>query len=851
MIKKVLTILMLSLICMSVDAQTVTTKDLIGSWKLIVEKGVKMAADIEMYITPTHAAQVMYYGNGTTIRVFNGEYYLTDTLEVSWSDEKVGKSESGTYLVRCHKDNLVQSKLSLDKDGNLVVSPVNNKNGMVERFKKIQSSRDIKSILSQCESETELMMDVTSALERERLVAGFINYKPGALSSQFASLKDKKQATVLKVAGPLNSYDINYIKYLDSNEDVLPYLKTIDLSRAWFVTDSIMHYDYERGGDINHERFLQVPGYHMTKNCKTDTIGGVVYLNRDGYINTCYHEYGWILEMEKDKSYVALSTTNDGFIREHTFSRLKKVENIILPMSTTHICNSAFVECPNLKEVQIPASVKIIDDHAFLNNKSLSSIKIAKGASIYKLSDSQQPILKNKNAVYPENTNLKTEIYSYDVPDVTFTIRGKTFPNIQEIDISDYTNHKGIKKVTANDNLFSAEITVPKYSIICFNNQMQHAIIAEGGDVYIDLTNDSISGTPLNDKLNNYQKILNKDYSQLLKDIRLLENETEEQAVIDLKKEKDLLYMNFIQKIHKFVVSNKYNVISTYIISRFYNEIPERIILSLLNMPSDRIICSPLLRNQWEWIIESLREHYFDFEMLHDTSLMTKIDDVKPGELKMKFNEDEWCKIRRLKISGKLNDNDIDWLRELSKGNRGEIKKLPGLIALDLSDVTLVDDKGNNSTYLPESAFHGYLYLKYIVLPKSIETIGERSLSNTTFQKIVMYDNVKVIEEDAFMNSSNLREMQLSKNLEKIGRVAFWGCNGLRNIVLPDKVKEIGFRAFNYCRNLEHLHSPASTENIDKYICNGLSNTEISIDDDNKFYKVVSNVIFKRDAQKK
>ena len=114
-----------------------------------------------------------------------------------------------------------------------------------------------------------------------------------------------------------------------------------------------------------------------------------------------------------------------------------------------------------------------------------------------------------------------------------------------------------------------------------------------------------------------------------------------------------------------------------------------------------------------------------------------------------------------------------------------------------------------------------------------------------------MYDNVKVIEENAFMNSSNLREMQLSKNLEKIGRFAFWGCNGLRNIVLPDKVKEIGFRAFNYCINLEHLHIPAATENIDKYICNGLSNTEISIDDDNKFYKVVSNVIFKRNAQKK
>ena len=148
MIKKVLTILMLSLICMSVDAQTVTTKDLTGSWKLIVEKGVKMAGEIEMYITPTHAAQVMYLGNGMTTRIFNGNYYLTDSPENSWLEEKVGESDSGTYVVRCHRNNLVQSKLSFDEDGNLVVSPVNNKNGMVERFKKIQSTRDVKSILN-------------------------------------------------------------------------------------------------------------------------------------------------------------------------------------------------------------------------------------------------------------------------------------------------------------------------------------------------------------------------------------------------------------------------------------------------------------------------------------------------------------------------------------------------------------------------------------------------------------------------------------------------------------------------------------------------------------------------------
>ena len=175
--------------------------------------------------------------------------------------------------------------------------------------------------------------------------------------------------------------------------------------------------------DFNHKRFLQAQGLHMTKNCKTDSIGDAICLNREGYINTCYSEEGWILEIEKDKVYAGGSTTTDDFIREHTFSGLKKIENIILPMTTTHICSSAFYDCPNLKEVTIPASVKRIDDYAFTNNKSLSLIKIAKGASIYKLSDSQQPILKNKNAVFPENTKLKTEIYSYNVPDVTFTIR--------------------------------------------------------------------------------------------------------------------------------------------------------------------------------------------------------------------------------------------------------------------------------------------------------------------------------------------------------------------------------------------------------------------------------------------
>ena len=96
-----------------------------------------------------------------------------------------------------------------------------------------------------------------------------------------------------------------------------------------------------------------------------------------------------------------------------------------------------------------------------------------------------------------------------------------------------------------------------------------------------------------------------------------------------------------------------------------------------------------------------------------------------------------------------------------------------------------------------------------------------------------------------------VEEYQVQAGVIEIGEFAFWGCIRLRNIILPDKVKEIGFRAFSYCRDLEHLHIPAATEKIDKYICDGSCNAEISIDEGNKFYKVVSNAIIKRNSQTK
>lgn len=63
---------------------------------------------------------------------------------------------------------------------------------------------------------------------------------------------------------------------------------------------------------------------------------------------------------------------------------------------------------------------------------------------------------------------------------------------------------------------------------------------------------------------------------------------------------------------------------------------------------------------------------------------------------------------------------------------------------------------------------------------------------------------------------------------------------------LPEKVKEIGVNAFGRCYNLEKLHIPASVEKIGNGVTYESVNATVTIDEANKNYRTVSNVIMGR-----
>lgn len=90
---------------------------------------------------------------------------------------------------------------------------------------------------------------------------------------------------------------------------------------------------------------------------------------------------------------------------------------------------------------------------------------------------------------------------------------------------------------------------------------------------------------------------------------------------------------------------------------------------------------------------------------------------------------------------------------------------------------------------------------------------------------------ITAIDNQAFRNTKNLRNIKLSVNTVSIGDSAFAGCENLKEIVLPDNLLEIGSCAFEKCKSLSTVKIPENVTTINSGLfnnCTGLTNLSIS-----------------------
>ena len=121
-------------------------------------------------------------------------------------------------------------------------------------------------------------------------------------------------------------------------------------------------------------------------------------------------------------------------------------------------------------------------------------------------------------------------------------------------------------------------------------------------------------------------------------------------------------------------------------------------------------------------------------------------------------------------------------------------------------------------THIPDGAFKNGHLIKEVILPASLETIGNEAFMNCDKLETVtcLGNNLTEIGDSAFFRCTSLETVTcLGNNLTSIGYCAFYGCISLETVTfLGNNLTEIGQCAFHTCTSLQHIDIPNSVTSI-------------------------------------
>ena len=133
---------------------------------------------------------------------------------------------------------------------------------------------------------------------------------------------------------------------------------------------------------------------------------------------------------------------------------------------------------------------------------------------------------------------------------------------------------------------------------------------------------------------------------------------------------------------------------------------------------------------------------------------------------------------------------------------------------------------------LPESlisigfcAFKDCVSLQDLVFPDAVAFIGSSAFRGClSLQRVVLPKGIKKIAESAFADCANLVSVTCQDSLTIIGYKAFDGCTSLKNLMLSKNLEKIGWAAFRGCRQLNSLALPDRLSTIEYAAFDGCSN---------------------------
>ncbi len=139
--------------------------------------------------------------------------------------------------------------------------------------------------------------------------------------------------------------------------------------------------------------------------------------------------------------------------------------------------------------------------------------------------------------------------------------------------------------------------------------------------------------------------------------------------------------------------------------------------------------------------------------------------------------------------------------------------------------------------------------LNFVEIPENVTSIGDYAFDGCEqLGQVNIPYGVKEIGSGAFSGCIALSAAELSDSLEKIGEWAFSKCEALKEINIPDSVISIGDSAFYGCRALENANVPSGVAEMGESVfeeCGGISVTykgaTYNAENIGEFYQAVNN----------
>ena len=632
----------------------------------------------------------------------------------------------------------------------------------------------------------------------------------GTLSNIIQSDKMYK-ITNLKITGSLNADDIRFIRkmagcYYNGNGSKYDgHLQYLDLG-------SLSQISYVHSFEIYDEN-----GYRSTLN---DCLFPLAYLYnlKTVVLPNLYKDYNFSLMGCRNLT-TAKMPDNLEKIGNNTFKDCSSLEDIRISPTVTSIGEYAFSGCSSLTEIQIPNNVTYIGKYAFHGCSSLKYISIPEG-------------LKNISAsTFEDCVNLQS------------------FGNYNCIESIGDRAFAGCSKLSWLPNIFyGAQFTSTSIGTYVFENckSLKSMWVPENIKT---IPRGMFKGCSSLSSVTLPQYLLSiDDYAfdgcSSLAEIKLpiYLNSLGYRALADCSKLTSLDLPSSLQSIgsYAFAGCNAMERIDANMAA------PITASQSTFNGIdfSNCYLYVPTGAYQSYWLANG----WGSFEHIIDTLAPQKSKMVTletAGTLKDKIGSNEKFSITHLKVSGPINTNDIQYLREMAGcyyDTYGS-KYNASLHHLDLRDASYSADGPMIDVYSP-NGYKYYLYiqaqgnavrtthlffcldgLQTVILPDNEEEIGENmfELCNN-LKNIEIPSRVQTIHSDAFQGCSSLEALQLPYGITSLKDAVFADCSSLKEINIPSSVTTIYDWAFENCRSLTSITIPDNVTSIGKSAFGGCSN---------------------------